>query len=80
MTALHTGTNNLISNVTSQMINPVAEALKIPLHRVYANNLLFKDDGSFQGFDETEPTSRDGGKPSVIQSLKDAHGYDIVIM
>jgi phosphoserine phosphatase len=62
------------------MINPVAEALQIPLHRVYANNLIFKDDGSFQGFDETEPTSRDGGKPSVIQSLKDAHGYDIVVM
>ena len=62
------------------MINPVAESLKIPLHRVYANNLLFKDDGSFRGFDETEPTSRDGGKPAVIQSLKDAHGYDIVVM
>ena len=62
------------------MINPVAEVLKIPLHRVYANNLIFNDDGTFQGFDPTEPTSRDGGKPSVIQSLKDAHGYETVIM
>lgn len=62
------------------MINPVAETLKIPLHRVYANNLVFKEDGTFLGFDESEPTSRDGGKPAVIQSLKDAHGYETVVM
>lgn len=62
------------------MINPVAETLKIPLHRVYANNLLFKEDGTFLGFDESEPTSRDGGKPSVIRTLKEAHGYETVVM
>ena len=67
-------------NYFFQMINPVAEALKIPLHRVYANNLIFNEDGSFQGFDPSEPTSRDGGKPAVIQSLKDAHGYETVVM
>ena len=62
------------------MINPVAAVLKIPLHRVYANNLIFKEDGTFEGFDPTEPTSRDGGKAAVIQSLKDAHGYETVVM
>ena len=40
------------------MINPVADMLKIPRHRVYANNLLFKADGSFAGFDPEELTSR----------------------
>ena len=35
-----------------QMINPVAETLKIPYHRIYANNLLFKEDGQFSHFDE----------------------------
>ena len=40
------------------MINPVADMLKIPRHRIYANNLLFKDDGSFAGFDPEELTSR----------------------
>jgi phosphoserine phosphatase len=63
-----------------KMINPVAEVLNIPLHRVYANNLLFEEDGTFLGFDEKEPTSRDGGKPAVIQQLKDFHGYETVVM
>lgn len=62
------------------MINPVAVALKIPLHRVYANNLLFNEDGTFLGFDAQEPTSKDGGKPAVIQRLKDAHGYKTIVM
>ena len=62
------------------MINPVADMLKIPRHRIYANNLLFKEDGTFAGFDAEELTSRDGGKPAVIQRLKDAHGYKTVVM
>jgi hypothetical protein len=33
------------------MIYPVAESLNIPLKRVYANNLLFADDGSFKYVD-----------------------------
>lgn len=66
------------------MIEPVAEVLRIPLHRIYANTLLFHEEeegkesthpvGSFRGFDENEPTSRDGGKPAVVQGLIDAHG------
>jgi len=62
------------------MIYPVAEILNIPTHRVYANNLEFFEDGSFKGFDPKEPTSRDGGKPNVIQRLKREHGYEHVIM
>jgi phosphoserine phosphatase len=62
------------------MINPVAEKLKIPLHRIYANNLLFKSDGSFAGHDDKELTCRDGGKPAVVQKLKDTHGYKTIIM
>lgn len=62
------------------MIDPVAEMLQIPSHRIYANNLLFNADGSFAGFDEKEPTSRDGGKPAVIQFLKDCHGYKTIAM
>ena len=62
------------------MINPVADLVHVPRHRIYANNLLFKDDGAFNGFDPNEPTSRDGGKPKVIQLLKDTHGYKSVVM
>jgi phosphoserine phosphatase len=63
------------------MIEPVADILRIPRHRIYANNLLFNEkDGNFAGFDVNEPTSRDGGKPAVIKHLMGAHGYKNIIM
>ena len=49
------------------MIGPVAEMVSVPRHRIYANDLKFGPDGSYAGFDHTEPTSRDGGKSSVIK-------------
>lgn len=72
----------LVSGGFRQMINPVAIELKIPMHRIFANNLLFHNDaqGSFKGFDDKEPTCRDGGKPAVIKMLKEAHKYHTVIM
>ncbi len=62
------------------MINPIAKQLSIPLHRVYANNVLFDNEGSYLGVDHDEPTCRDGGKTHVIKRLKNAHGYETVIM
>lgn len=62
------------------MIEPVAEATGIPYHRIFANNILFDDSGVYAGFDTNEPTSEDGGKPKVIQMLKDVHGYETVVM
>lgn len=70
----------LVSGGFRQMINPIARVLSIPNHRIYANNLLFNSDGSFKGFDSNELTSRDGGKPAVIKRLKEAHGYNPIIM
>jgi phosphoserine phosphatase len=68
------------------MIEPIAEQLRIPVHRVYANTLLFEEEkeaaggggggeGEYRGFDASEPTSRDGGKPAVLRRLVQAHGY-----
>ena len=62
------------------MINPVADMLSIPHDRVYANTILFSDDGKYAGFDASEPTSEDGGKPAVIASLKASHNYSPVVM
>jgi len=72
----------LVSGGFRQMINPVAAELNIPTHRIFANNLIFNDDaaGSFKGFDDKEPTCRDGGKPAVIKLLKAAHGYSPIVM
>ncbi len=70
----------LISGGFRQMIIPVAEAVGIPHHRIFANNILFDEDGGYAGFDTNEPTSADGGKPKVIKMLKDTYGYETVVM
>lgn len=36
--------------------------------------------GEYAGFDDTEPTSRTGGKGLVIRRLKEQHSYQRVIM
>lgn len=64
----------LVSGGFTQMINPVADILGIPRANVYANTILFKSDGSYNGFDTTAPTSRDGGKPEVVRRLKASKG------
>ena len=63
------------------MILPVAEKLFIPSHRVIANTLFFSEtDGSYSSFDATSPTSRDGGKKTVVQGLIETNGYNGVVM
>lgn len=36
--------------------------------------------GDYAGFDEKEPTSKNGGKAEVISMLKDKYGYTKLIM
>jgi len=67
-------TQQIITRLTSW------QALGIPPSRVYANTLLFNDDGSFAGFDAAEPTSRAGGKALVVGMLKHRHKYPVVVM
>lgn len=75
----------LVSGGFTQMIHPIADALSIPRNRVYANTLLFSGaqgtrPGTYAGFDETAPTSRDGGKADVLRALKASYGYSPLIM
>lgn len=70
----------LVSGGFRLMIEPVAEVLGIPKSRIFANTILFDEEGKFSGFDATEPTSRDGGKPDVIRGLLRDHGYSSVVM
>lgn len=60
----------LISGGFRDIINPIADTLKIARTQVYANTLLFNDDGSYAGFDESEFTSKTGGKPAAILDIK----------
>lgn len=70
----------LVSGGFRVMIAPVAEKLGIPEDRIFANTILFDQDGLYAGFDEAEPTSHDGGKPAVLKLLQKQRGYKTLLM
>jgi len=70
----------LVSGGFRSMIEPIAKQLGIPKSNIIANTILFNDHGDYVGFDTTELTSRDMGKPAAIQHLKDKHGYTTMVM
>ena len=79
----------LISGGFRELIEPLAEHLDIPPDHIFANKLLFTKDGQcvsmcvcvsicvllgqYGGFDESQPTSRSGGKPLVVGEIKKQH-------
>ncbi|QDZ22348.1 glycerol-3-phosphate dehydrogenase [Chloropicon primus] len=76
----------LISGGFREMAIPVARALGVESKNVYANRMLFTSDDEtglptkFAGFDRSEPTCRQGGKPQVIRELRKIHPYETVVM
>ena len=52
----------LVSGGFRHMINPVADALDVPRENIYANDLRFKADGSYDSFNPEEFTSAAGGR------------------
>ena len=69
-----------VSGGFRQMIEPVAAQVNVRKDQIFANTLLFNDDGSFKSHLDSEPTSRAGGKAKVVADLKAAHGYKTVVM
>ncbi|XP_005098753.1 phosphoserine phosphatase isoform X2 [Aplysia californica] len=70
----------LVSGGFRDIITPVANLLSIPLDCVYANRLIFNEDGSYAGFDLDEPTSESGGKPRVVGVIKRKYDLNTMIM
>ena len=70
----------LVSGGFVQMIYPIAELLNVSKDRVFANMLLFDETGKFEGFDDSCPTSRSGGKQRVLQLLKETRHYETLVM
>ena len=70
----------LVSGGFRQIIEPIAESLNIPLECVHANQLLFAADGTYNGFDDSEFTSRSGGKADACKALKAKFGFKTVVM
>ncbi|KAG7344770.1 HAD-superfamily hydrolase [Nitzschia inconspicua] len=70
----------LVSGGFRIMIEPVASLLNISKHNIVANTILFDDDGNYNGFDKTEPTSADMGKPKALQQLQTQYNYQCMVM
>lgn len=70
----------LISGGFKSIIAPIAQQLNIPLANIYANKLKFFYTGEYAGFDDTQPTSKSGGKGVVINLLKDKHRYQNLVL
>ena len=68
----------IVSGGFRQIIRPLAEHLGVA--RIEAVDLSFAPDGSYQGFDASFPTTRSGGKPEIIQSLRAELGPEKVVM
>ena len=70
----------LVSGGFRLMIEPVAGILGVNPSNIYANTILFDDDGQYAGFDASEPTSADQGKPKALRAIKEKYGYETMIM
>mmetsp|Transcript_21182 Transcript_21182/g.29953 ORF Transcript_21182/g.29953 Transcript_21182/m.29953 type:complete len:295 (-) Transcript_21182:60-944(-) len=70
----------LVSGGFRIMIEPVAQAVCVAKGNIYANTILFDDDGNYAGFDANEPTSADMGKPKALTQIKEATGAETMIM
>jgi len=71
---------HLVSGGFRLMIAPVAKTLQIAQEHVYANTILFDDDGNYAGFDDTEFTSRDEGKSVALRQLQNDFNFAHIVM
>ena len=73
----------LVSGGFRIMIEPVADMLNIPRTNIVANTLFFEENdevGTYTGFDPTEPTSADMGKPKALTQIQTKMGYKTMVM
>ncbi|XP_078681351.1 phosphoserine phosphatase-like isoform X2 [Branchiostoma floridae x Branchiostoma belcheri] len=70
----------LVSGGFFRIIEPIAQLVGVPTENIFANKLLFNDQGEYVTFDTDQPTSASGGKAKVVQLLKDTHGYKRVVV
>lgn len=68
----------ILSGGFKRLIEPLAEKLEIK--RIEAVPLELDSEGNYVKFDNTYPTTYNGGKPEIIQSLKEEFSPSQVIM
>ncbi len=68
----------------SELTLPIADRLNVPRDRVFANRMLWQwDDDTMEptrlvGFDLSEPTARNQGKPQAIAMIREKCPYSSV--
>ena len=70
----------LVSGGFRQMIAPIAARLGVPPENIFANNILFNEDGSYKSFDPEEFTSKAGGKAEAVKHIKAKFGLGTMAM
>lgn len=68
--------------IISGGFTPCIEALarKLNINTIEAVPLHFSADGSYQGYDESYPTTRNGGKPEILAHIKESECPDKLVM
>eukprot|EP00741_Cyanophora_paradoxa_P002082 tig00000545_g2018.t1 len=70
----------LVSGGFRQIIDPVAESLGLCTRTaVFANRILFDEEGGYVGFDREELTCRAGGKAEVVHVLNRERGHSVCV-
>ena len=69
----------IVSGGLRPAILPLARALGIPEGDVHAVHVDVLADGSYGGFDETSPLTRQGGKPELVRSLGFLEGPTLAV-
>ncbi|KAG1681299.1 hypothetical protein FOA52_007345 [Chlamydomonas sp. UWO 241] len=76
----------LLTGGFREIMLPIAAHLGIPMENVFANRMLWQwDDETMEptrlvGFDTSEPTSRNQGKPEAILQIRNQFPYNSVVM
>ncbi|CAH8623886.1 unnamed protein product [Dicrocoelium dendriticum] len=70
----------LVSGGLLPIVSQVAEALEIPIENVYANKLIFNENGCYQGFDRSVPVARSNGKAEVVSHIMDRFHTNVLMI
>lgn len=59
----------IVSGGLRPALLPLAALLGVPVHEVHGVEVAIAPNGTYAGFDETSPLTRQGGKPMLVRSL-----------
>jgi phosphoserine phosphatase len=70
---------HIVSGGLRQAVLPLAAHLAIPESRVHAVDVFFDGAGAYQGFDDTSPLSRNGGKTIICRQVMRQEGPAVLV-